>query len=215
MSSLAAEAKEHKGNLDRLILESQKWSGYQVSLLALESKVAFLEAENANLEATKASLFQEIEEVNHDMREVVSKVVPYSCIELLHSDELGMLIGKLISSTITSDRCKAYEQVSKMKEPFDLLKVKGYFPSYEKEHIQASNDLATATFSWLNKYVADASAFVEALMSKNSSTLQKPFPSRTQMPLPSSQLATLSSFPFLKPMSPHADIMKPSPSPNE
>ncbi|GKG51363.1 hypothetical protein Tco_0541747, partial [Tanacetum coccineum] len=55
MSSLAAEAKEHKGNLDRLMIESQKWLGYQVSLLALESKVASLEAEKANLEATKAS----------------------------------------------------------------------------------------------------------------------------------------------------------------
>ncbi|GKE64136.1 hypothetical protein Tco_1518297, partial [Tanacetum coccineum] len=60
MSSLAIEAKEHKGNLDRLMLESQKWSGYQVSLLSLESKVASLEAEKANLEANEASLRQEI-----------------------------------------------------------------------------------------------------------------------------------------------------------
>ncbi|GKG16593.1 hypothetical protein Tco_0361550, partial [Tanacetum coccineum] len=61
MSSLAAKAKEHKRNLDRLMLESQKWSGYQVSLSALESKIASLEAEKANLEATEASLRQEIE----------------------------------------------------------------------------------------------------------------------------------------------------------
>nr|GEU96927.1 hypothetical protein [Tanacetum cinerariifolium] len=45
MSSLAAEAKEYKGNLDRLMLESPKWSGYLVSLLALESKVTSLEGE--------------------------------------------------------------------------------------------------------------------------------------------------------------------------
>nr|GEU43836.1 hypothetical protein [Tanacetum cinerariifolium] len=80
MSSLAVEAKEHKGNLDRLMLKSQRWSGYQ---------------------ATKASLHQEIEEVKHDRREVVSKVVPYACMELLHSDELGRLVGKLVSSAIT------------------------------------------------------------------------------------------------------------------
>ncbi|GKF49303.1 hypothetical protein Tco_0142554, partial [Tanacetum coccineum] len=60
MSSLAVEAKEHKGNLDRLMLESQKWSSYQVSLLALESKVASLEAKKANLEANEASLCQDI-----------------------------------------------------------------------------------------------------------------------------------------------------------
>ncbi|GKD86061.1 hypothetical protein Tco_1357215, partial [Tanacetum coccineum] len=59
-------------------------------------------------------------------------------------------------------------------------------PSYEKEHTQASNDLATATFSWLNEYVADAFAYVEALLSKKPPTLQKPVPSRTQMPMPSS-----------------------------
>ncbi|GKG24120.1 hypothetical protein Tco_0392156, partial [Tanacetum coccineum] len=45
MSSLSAEPKEHKGNLDRLMLKSQKWLGYQVSLSALESQITSLEAE--------------------------------------------------------------------------------------------------------------------------------------------------------------------------
>ncbi|GKF78577.1 hypothetical protein Tco_0234145, partial [Tanacetum coccineum] len=71
------------------------------------------------------------------------------------------------------------------------------------------------TFSWLNKYVADAPTSVEALLSKKPPTLQKPVPSRTQIPVPSSQLATPSFVPSLKPMSPPADIMKPSPSLNE
>nr|GEU98310.1 hypothetical protein [Tanacetum cinerariifolium] len=146
VSSLAAEAKEHKGNLDKLMLETKK----------------------ANLEATEASLRHEIEEVKHDRREVVSKAVPYACMELLHSDELGRLVGKLVSSAITFGRCRAYEQVSRMKAPFDLSKVMRYRLSYENEHTQAINDLATATFSWLNEYIADASASVEALL------LQKP-----------------------------------------
>nr|GEZ13998.1 hypothetical protein [Tanacetum cinerariifolium] len=151
------------------------------SLLALESKVASLEAEKANLKATKASLRQEIEEVKHDRREVVSKVVPYACMEL-----------------------------------FTVMNwVKGYRPSYEKEHTQASNNLATATFSWLNKYVVDASASMKALLSKKPLTLQKHVPSRTQMSVPSSYLATLSSAHASKPMSHPADIVKPSPSPNE
>nr|GEV34121.1 hypothetical protein [Tanacetum cinerariifolium] len=186
MSSLAAEVKEHKGNLDRLMLESQKWSGYQVSLLDLESKVTSLEVEKANLEAIEASLRQEIEEVKHDKRDVVSKVVPYAFMKLLHCEELGRLFGKLVSLAITFGRCRAYEHVAKMKEPFDLSKVKGYRPSYDKEHTQASNELATATFSWLNEYVADASVFVEAFLSKKPPTLQKPVPSRTQMLVPSS-----------------------------
>ncbi|GJZ39899.1 hypothetical protein Tco_0586462 [Tanacetum coccineum] len=145
------------------------------------------------LESQKCLDYQEIEEVKHDRREVVSKVVPYACMELFHGDELGRLVGKLVSLAITFDRCRAYEQVARMKEPFDLSKVKGYHPSYEKEHTQASYDLATATFSWLNEYVADASDFVEALLSKKPPILHKPVPSRTQMPVPSSQLATPSS----------------------
>ncbi|GKA53706.1 hypothetical protein Tco_0747021 [Tanacetum coccineum] len=91
----------------------------------------------------------------------------------------------------------------------------GYRPSYDKEHTQSSNDLATTTFSWLNEYVADASVSVEALLSKKPPTLQKHVPLRIQMPVPSSQLATPSSVPSSKPMSPPADILKPSPSPNE
>ncbi|GKG64615.1 hypothetical protein Tco_0661655, partial [Tanacetum coccineum] len=39
--------------------------------------------------------------------------------------------------------------------PFNLSKVKGYRSSYKKDHIQASSDLATATFLWLDEFVAD------------------------------------------------------------
>ncbi|GJT57219.1 hypothetical protein Tco_0992273 [Tanacetum coccineum] len=145
---------------------------------SLAAKVASLEAEKANLEATEASLRQEIEEVKHDRIEVVSKVVPYAFMELLHSDELGRLVGKLISSAITFGRCRAYEQVARMKEPFDLSKVKSFAV-------------------------------------KEAPTLQKHVPSKTQMHVPSSQIATPSSVPSSKPMSPLADIVKPSSSLNE
>nr|GEV09099.1 retrovirus-related Pol polyprotein from transposon TNT 1-94 [Tanacetum cinerariifolium] len=157
MSLLAEVAKEHKGNLDRVMLESQKWSGYQVSLSALESNVTSLEAEKANIEATKASLRQEIKEVKHDRRELVSKVVPYVCMKLLRSDELGRLVGKLVSSAIT-------------------------FGSFAIEE---------------------------------PPTLQKHVPSRTQMRVPSFQLATPSSVPTSKPMYSPVDIVKPSSSLNE
>ncbi|GKG43215.1 hypothetical protein Tco_0479899 [Tanacetum coccineum] len=80
--------------------------------------------------------------------------------ELVHSDELDSLVGKLVSSAITYGRCKAYEQ--------------------------ASNDFSTATFPWLDEFIADATAPIEALLSKKPPTLQKPAPSRTQMPMPSS-----------------------------
>ncbi|GJV88430.1 hypothetical protein Tco_1532368 [Tanacetum coccineum] len=46
-------------------------------------------------------------------------------------------------------RCAAFEEVAGMKEPFDLEKVRGYRPSYKKEHTKADNDLANATFPYL------------------------------------------------------------------
>nr|GEV26809.1 reverse transcriptase domain-containing protein [Tanacetum cinerariifolium] len=55
------------------------------------------------------------------------------------------LVGKLLSSAIVYGRCRAFDQVAGMKEPFNLSKVNGYRSSYKKDHTQASNDLATAT----------------------------------------------------------------------
>ncbi|GJU21200.1 hypothetical protein Tco_1154542 [Tanacetum coccineum] len=185
---------------------------YQVTLSTLESKVDSLKAEKARLEAVEASLRREVEELKQDRRDVVSKVIPYAAMELVHSDELGRLVGTLVSSAITYGCCRAYEQVAAMKEPFDLSKAKGYRSSYKKEHTQASNDFSTATFLWLDEFVADVAAPIEALLSKKPPTLQKPAPSRTQIHVPSSKKATPSSAPSLNPMSPPADLVKPFPS---
>ncbi|GJT55258.1 hypothetical protein Tco_0990312 [Tanacetum coccineum] len=50
--------------------------------------------------------------------------------------------------------------------------------NFEPER-RASNDFATATFSWLDEFVADAAAPIEALLSKKPPVLQKPAPLRT------------------------------------
>nr|GEX71649.1 RNA-directed DNA polymerase, eukaryota [Tanacetum cinerariifolium] len=113
------------------------------------------------LEAIKVSLRKEVEELKQDKREVVSKVVPYAAI----------LVGKLVSSAILFERCKAYEQVDDIKEPFDLSKVNGYRSSYKKDHTQANKQLSTATFPWLDEFVAEPSAPIEALLSKKPLSL--------------------------------------------
>ncbi|GJZ27989.1 hypothetical protein Tco_0572636 [Tanacetum coccineum] len=201
ISILSTEVKEHKLNLDRIMLESQKWAGYQQNLSTLESKVTFLKAEKARLEVVEVSLRKEVEDFKRDRREVVSKFVPYAAMELVYSDGMGSLVGRLVSSAILYGRCRAYEQVADMKEPFDLSKVKGYRSFYKKDHTQASNDFATDTFPWLDKFVADPSALIEVLLSKKPPSLQRPVPSRTQVPLPTSQRATPSSAPVSNPMS--------------
>ncbi|GJR76926.1 hypothetical protein Tco_0089291 [Tanacetum coccineum] len=158
---------------------------------SLIADVGSLEAEKARLEAVEASLRREVEEIKQDMRDVVTKVIPYAAMELVHSDELGMLVGKLVSSAITYGRYRAYEH---------------------KEHTQASNNFATTTFPWLDEFIADIAAPIEALLSKKPPTLQKPTLSRTQMPVPSSQKDTPSSTQSSNLMSPLADLVKPSPS---
>ncbi|GJX02495.1 hypothetical protein Tco_0186408 [Tanacetum coccineum] len=93
--------------------------------------------------------------------------------------------------------------------------VKGYRSSYKKDHTQASNDFAIATFPWLDEFVADPSAPIEVLLLKKLPSLQRHVPSRTQIPLPTSQRATPSSAPVSNLMSPpaYASVVKPQSSP--
>ncbi|GJV56514.1 hypothetical protein Tco_1457519 [Tanacetum coccineum] len=134
------------------------------NIAALLVEVASLEAEKARLEIVNASLRQDVEDVRCEKVEIILKVVPYVVMELVHSDELGMLVGKLVSSIIFYGRCAAFEEVAEMKEPFNPTEVKGYRPSYKKEHTKARNNLAAATFPFLSMVVVDPSASVEALL---------------------------------------------------
>nr|GEV40288.1 putative ribonuclease H-like domain-containing protein [Tanacetum cinerariifolium] len=95
-----------------------------------------------------------------------------------------LLTGRLVSFVILYERCKAYEQVADMKEPFNLSQMKGYHSSYKKGHIQANSDLATTTFLWLDEFVEDPSAPINALLSKKLPSLQRPVSLRTHVPLP-------------------------------
>ncbi|GJX38976.1 hypothetical protein Tco_0252279 [Tanacetum coccineum] len=90
-----------------------------------------------------------------DRAEVVSKVVPYVAMEL------------------------AFEEVAKMKELFDITKVKGYRSSYKQEHMRAMNELAIAIFPFL----AELATPSPALMSLPSQiTLAATSVSKTQSP---------------------------------
>ncbi|GJX23040.1 hypothetical protein Tco_0227485 [Tanacetum coccineum] len=152
IASLFGEVKEHRANLDRMLLESQNWVGYQVSLSTLESKVASLEVEKVKLEA------------------------------LVNSDDMGRLVTKLFSASILYERCQEFEEVANMNEPFDIIKMKGYKSSYKYEHMRAGNELVTVTFPILVDFVTDPHAFVEVLLSKKPRVLQHPALTRTHVP---------------------------------
>ncbi|GJX68379.1 hypothetical protein Tco_0304106 [Tanacetum coccineum] len=112
-----------------MMVEESEVEQHQQNLSTLESKVTFLEAEKTILEAVEVSLRKEVDELKHDKREVVSKFVLYAVIELVHSDDMSSLVGRLVSSAVLYGRRRAYEQVVDMKEPFNFSKVKGYHPS--------------------------------------------------------------------------------------
>ncbi|GKC92006.1 hypothetical protein Tco_1157448 [Tanacetum coccineum] len=57
-----------------MMLESQKWAGYQDSLSSLESQVVSLEAEKARLEAIEVSLRKKVDDVRRDMMEAFEQV---------------------------------------------------------------------------------------------------------------------------------------------
>ncbi|GKA38651.1 hypothetical protein Tco_0731202 [Tanacetum coccineum] len=190
--------------MDKMMLESQKWAGYQENLMTLELKVVSLEAEKIKLKVIEAHLREEIKTMKCDTAEVVSKVVPYVVMKLVHSDEMAVLVGRLVSSVIFYGICDSLKEVSKMKEPFDQAKVKGYTPSYKKEHTKDGNDLTAAVFQFLLEVTTGPFALVEALVSKKPKSLCRPTLINTTTLTPSAhtQQETLSSVPSLKPVSP-------------
>ncbi|GJZ78177.1 hypothetical protein Tco_0642849 [Tanacetum coccineum] len=157
IKSMSNKVKEHQASMDRLLLESHKWAGYQENLVTMESKVAALEAEKGKLEAAEVSM------------------------ELVHSDEMAMLVGNLLSSAIFYRSC----------------------PHIRKKHTKAGNDLSSDTFPFLLEVIADPSASVKALLSKKPKSLRRPTPTKTHAYAPSapSQKATPSSAPTPKLMS--------------
>ncbi|GJY24779.1 hypothetical protein Tco_0398437 [Tanacetum coccineum] len=85
-----------------------------------------------------ASLHEpEIDNLKQDRAAVVSKVIPNAAMKLVHSDDLSVLIAKLVRASIIYGRCQAFEEVAAMKEPFVLEKMPVYRPSLKEEYDQA------------------------------------------------------------------------------
>ncbi|GJQ97417.1 hypothetical protein Tco_0008556 [Tanacetum coccineum] len=108
------------------------------------------------------------------------KVVPDAATKLIRSDEMGMLVAKLVKASIIYGRFDAFEEVAKLKEPFVMEKMDGYRPSSKQEYDQAGDDLANASYPFLFKYVNDPYASLEQLLSKKPESLRSK-PSRANV----------------------------------
>nr|GEX70534.1 hypothetical protein [Tanacetum cinerariifolium] len=103
---------------------------------------------------------------------VVYKVIPDAAMKLIRSDDLDVLIAKLVRSSIIYGRCQAFEEFAAMEDPFVLEKISGYRPSLKEEYDQVGDALANASYPFLAEYVAHAYASLEQLLSKKSPLLR-------------------------------------------
>ncbi|GKC99715.1 hypothetical protein Tco_1169990 [Tanacetum coccineum] len=127
----------------------------------------------------------EIDSLKQDRAAVVSKVILDAAMKLIRSDDLGVLIVKLVRSSIIYGRCQAFEEVAAMEEPFVLEKMSGYRPSSKEEYDQAGDALANASYPFLAEYVANPNASLEQLLSKKPPFLRPTFSRSRSKPLSS------------------------------
>nr|GEV26155.1 hypothetical protein [Tanacetum cinerariifolium] len=97
------------------------------------------------LKLFEIQLFQEMDALKQDRDSIVAKVVPDAATKLIRSDEMGMLVAKLVKASVIYGWCAAFE-VAKLKDPFVMEKMAGYRPSLKQEYDQAGDNLANASY---------------------------------------------------------------------
>ncbi|GJU94744.1 hypothetical protein Tco_1319500 [Tanacetum coccineum] len=108
---------------------------------------------------------------SQDRATVVSNVILDTIMKLVHSDEMGVLIARLVKASIVYDRCSAFKEVAELKKPFILEEMPGYRPSSKEGYDRVGNDLADASYPFLVELTADPYASVEQLLSKKPQSL--------------------------------------------
>ncbi|GJT67135.1 hypothetical protein Tco_1018615 [Tanacetum coccineum] len=168
------EKKCNKGlqDLDKNPLVSDKRSEIEQTLSLLHAKIDGLESKKERLKASGIQLLQEIDSLRQDRAAIVTNVVLNAAMKLVHSDEMGVLIAKLVRASIIYSRCATFEEVAKLNEPFILEKMPEYHTSSKEEYDQARDDLANASYSFLFDFTSNPYAYVEQLLSKKPISLR-------------------------------------------
>ncbi|GJW66713.1 hypothetical protein Tco_0121137 [Tanacetum coccineum] len=145
----------------------------KIETLQGRSKIEGLESERERerLKLSEIQLLQGMDALKQDRASVIATVVPDAATKLIRSDEMGMLVAKLVKASIMHGRCAAFEEVAKLKEPFVIEKKVGYHPSSKQEYDQARDDLANTSYPFLSKFVNDPYASLEQLLSKKPESL--------------------------------------------
>ncbi|GJR32666.1 hypothetical protein Tco_1108898 [Tanacetum coccineum] len=107
-----------------------------------------------------------------DRAAVVAKIVPGAARKLVLSDEMGVLVTRLVKASIIHGRCMAFEEVAELKEPFVLEKMPCYRPFLKEEYDRSGDDMANASYPFLTELTADPYASVEQLLLKKPRSLR-------------------------------------------
>ncbi|GKB24501.1 hypothetical protein Tco_0863902 [Tanacetum coccineum] len=91
-----------------LLLKERKLANYEQTLSILYAKVKGLESERERLKAFEIQVLQEIDSLRQDKAAIVSKVVPNTTMKLVHSDEMGVLVSRLVRAAIIHGRCATF-----------------------------------------------------------------------------------------------------------
>ncbi|GKF87159.1 hypothetical protein Tco_0258036, partial [Tanacetum coccineum] len=126
----------------KLLLKESKWANYEQTLSILRAKVEGLESERERLKASEIQVLQEINSLRQDRAAIVSKVVPDTTMKLVHSDEMGVLVSRLVREAIIHD-----------------------------EYDQAGEDMANASNPFLSEFTSNPYASVEQLLSMKPRSL--------------------------------------------
>ncbi|GJT64122.1 hypothetical protein Tco_1015602 [Tanacetum coccineum] len=115
VSDMRSEIKTLQGRVNglyneygMLLLKERKWANYEQTLSILYAKVKGLESERERLKASEIQVLQEIDSLRQDKAAIVSKVVPNATMKLVHSDEMGVLVSRLVREAIIHGRCATF-----------------------------------------------------------------------------------------------------------
>ncbi|GJY36871.1 hypothetical protein Tco_0422249 [Tanacetum coccineum] len=112
------------------------------TLSILHAKVEGLESERERLKASEIQMLQDIDSLRQDRVVIVLKVVSDASMKLVHSDEMGVLIARLVRAAIIHD-----------------------------EYDRAGEDMANASYPFLSEFTSNPYAFVEQLLSMKPRSL--------------------------------------------
>ncbi|GJV56230.1 hypothetical protein Tco_1457235 [Tanacetum coccineum] len=113
-AELEKKCNEALQDLDKTPLVSDM----RAEIETLQSRVNDLHRKR--LRASEVHILQDVDSLRQDRAALVARVISDQAMKLIRSDEMGVLIARLVKASIIHGRCAAFEEVAELKKPFVL-----------------------------------------------------------------------------------------------